>query len=93
MGIYINPPSQTTAGQATGMSMNDHYKYTKQEIKAWSKHIRMAEGLEKECTIQEQHCHDKNDICMPFIKDCVEHWEKCWNRCHDECVCARPNKE
>ncbi len=43
-----------------------------------------------ECLSPETHCHDKNNKCMPFIEDCMEHYEKCADNCHEECSCQNP---
>ena len=40
-----------------------------------------------ECTIQENHFHDGNDICIESIEDCMEHYSTCNDSCHDECAC------
>ncbi len=39
------------------------------------------------CTIKEVHCHDRMDICIPFIEDCEDHAYKCADGCHEECAC------
>jgi len=40
-----------------------------------------------ECLNPETHCHDKKNVCMPFIVDCEEHYKKCSDGCHEECAC------
>ncbi len=40
------------------------------------------------------HCHDKNQKCVTFIDDCLEHFFKCYlddhSDLHDECACKDP---
>lgn len=35
----------------------------------------------------EEHCHNREGTCMPWIADCMEHYQKCSDGCHDECAC------
>ncbi len=41
--------------------------------------------------VDNGHCVDKKTHdCIPPIKDCVEHWDKCLGGCHEECACQNP---
>lgn len=42
------------------------------------------------CTIEEFHCHAKHEECIAFIDDCLEHWETCFDGCHEEHGCMNP---
>lgn len=44
----------------------------------------------KKCTIEDVHCHDKNDMCISFIEDCESHYYQCSYSCHEECACQNP---
>ena len=37
--------------------------------------------------VTDPYCVDKNNICIPPIKDCLEHFETCTIGCHDNCKC------
>lgn len=51
------------------------------------KHLLLLKGLgecDNECN---EHCHDKDDKCIPYIEDCEDHHHGCGDECHSECAC------
>jgi hypothetical protein len=42
------------------------------------------------CGLEETHCHDENEKCIPLIEDCLEHYENCGDGCHEDCSCQNP---
>lgn len=75
--------------------MTEKYEQLLQQFEQQEKDQQLFEKIEEqfpEGIHCEDHCHNAEGHCMPYIEDCSIHAAECIDNCHTKCLCQHPER-